>query len=518
MLQILRCTGINSLIMIISFSFFSCRNLKDRNPGYEINLKVIPSGPGTLYAGFSAVPITPEIPDTWIDNDFNAKYEPEKGDTFNDGNGNGEFDAVWIAGFSKKRAANGVHDQLWARTMVIDDGITRFSLTVIDAIGFFHDELIDIRKRINNNAGITYSIISSTHNHEAPDLMGLWGPKKLKSGVNTNYLEYVKNQIVSSIEEAAGNLQPARMKFATDLTGLSSLVSDTRSPIIMDDGLRVMQVLEMENDISIGTLIAWSCHPETLWDKNLMITSDFPHYVREGVENGVYSNDNLIKPGIGGVTIYINGAIGGLMAVEKNCSIHDPWSGQTYIAPDFDKAKSQGMQVAFAAISALETSSDIHSSGSIGITSRTIDLPVKNCNYRLGARFGVIDRGYSKRRHMRTEIAYVTIGPASFLTYPGEVYPELINGGIESPFGQDYETEPIELPVARELMSGDYKFIIGLGNDEIGYIIPKSEWDAEHPYIYGEEESPYGESNSLGPDTAPILHEEIRQLIEGSDD
>jgi hypothetical protein len=283
----------------------------------------------------------------------------------------------------------------------------------------------------------------------------------------------------------------------------------------MDDGLRVMQVLKKESDVSIGTLVAWSCHPETLWDKNLMISSDFPHYVREGIENGVYSNDDLIKPGIGGVAIYLNGAIGGLMAVEKNCSIDDPWSGQTYITPDFDKAKSQGMQIAYAAISALERSSDIHGSGSIGITSRTIELPVKNCIYRLGARFGVIDRGYSRRRHMRTEIAYVTIGPASFLTYPGEVYPELINGGIEAPFGQDYDTEPLEIPVARELMSGDYKFIIGMGNDEIGYIIPKSEWDKKDPYIYGLEESPYGEDNSLGPDTAPILHEEIRQLIEG---
>jgi hypothetical protein len=500
--------------MIVSFSFFSCRNLRDRNPGYELNLKVIPAGTGTLKAGFSAVPITPEVPDTWIDNDSNAKYEPWKGDTYNDGNGNGEFDAVWIAGFSKKRAANGIHDHLWARTMVIDDGNTRFSLTAIDAIGLLHDELIDIRNRISNSAGITYSIVTSTHDHEAPDLMGLWGPKLFKSGVNTEYLEYVKNQIVSSIEEAAGNLQPARIKFAKDLTSLSSLVTDTRAPIVMDDGLRVIQVLKMESDISIGTLISWGCHPETLWDKNLIITSDFPHYVREGIENGVYSNDNLIKPGLGGVAIYFNGAIGGLMNIEENCSIHDPWSGQTYRIPDFDKAESQGMQIAFAALSALENSSDIHNSGNIGIASRTFDLPVKNFMFRLGARFGVIDRGYSKRKHMRTEIAYVTIGPASFLSYPGEVYPELINGGIESPIGQDYETEPIELPVARELMSGDYKFIIGLGNDELGYIIPKSEWDKKKPYLYSEEESPYGESNSLGPDTAPILHEEIRQLIE----
>jgi hypothetical protein len=514
MLQFLKCSGIISLMMIISFSFFSCVNLRDRNPGYQLNLKVIPAGTGTLKAGFSAVPITPQVPDTWIDHNSNAKYEPKKGDTYRDGNGNGEFDAVWMAGFSRKRASNGIHDPLWARTMVIDDGNARFSLTSIDAIGLFHDELIDIRKRISSTAGITYSIVTSTHVHEAPDLMGLWGPKLLKSGVDEDYLEYVKNQIVRSIEEAAGNLRPARIKFARDLTGLSSLVTDTRAPIVMDDGLRIMNVLEMDSDESIGTLIAWGCHPETLWDKNLMISSDFPHYVREGIENGIYSNDHLIKPGLGGIAIYMNGAIGGLMTAEDIYPIYDPWSGQTYSLPDFDKAESQGKQIAFAALTALENSSDIHDSGSIGIASRTFDLPVKNCNFRLGVLFGVINRGYTQKRHMRTEIAYVTLGPASFLTYPGEVYPELINGGIEAPVGQDYETGPVELPITREMMTGDYKFIIGLGNDELGYIIPKSEWDKKEPYLYGEEESPYGETNSLGPDTAPILHEEIKQMIE----
>ncbi len=32
------------------------------------------------------------------------------------------------------------------------------------------------------------------------------------------------------------------------------------------------------------------------------------------VENGIYSDDKLIKSGLGGITLYFNGAIGGLMA------------------------------------------------------------------------------------------------------------------------------------------------------------------------------------------------------------
>jgi hypothetical protein len=43
----------------------------------------------------------------------------------------------------------------------------------------------------------------------------------------------------------------------------------------------------------------------------------FPHFVREGIENGVYHGDTLKKAGIGGVALYVNGAVGGLMCTIR---------------------------------------------------------------------------------------------------------------------------------------------------------------------------------------------------------
>ena len=70
----------------------------DRNPGFEVNLTVDGNPEGQLHAGFAAVSITPRIPDQWTDVNGDAQYIPEDGDTFQDGNGNGRFDPVWIAG------------------------------------------------------------------------------------------------------------------------------------------------------------------------------------------------------------------------------------------------------------------------------------------------------------------------------------------------------------------------------------------------------------------------------------
>ena len=50
-------------------------------------------------------------------------------------------------------------------------------------------------------------------------------------------------------------------------------------------------------------------------------------------------------------------------------------------------------------------------------------------------------------------------------------------------------------------------------NDEIGYILPRSQWDAETPFAYGREDSQYGEINSVGPRAAPILAEAFAELL-----
>jgi len=63
-------------------------------------------------------------------------------------------------------------------------------------------------------------------------------------------------------------------------------------------------------------------------------------------------------------------------------------------------------------------------------------------------------------------------------------------------------------------MGGELNLIFGLANDAIGYIIPKTQWDVEPPHAYGRERPQYGESNSGGPNVAPVLHRESLELLE----
>ena len=145
------------LILIVTrFSY----NLRDRHPDFNIDLVIDPPvEPGRLSVGFAKLPITPQVTDTWNDFNNNAKFEPELGETYNDINRNNKFDPVWIAGFHNRRPAQGVHDDLWSRVMVIDDGTTRVAIVSIDAVGFIYDDAVYIRNTANDKINCDLSLI-----------------------------------------------------------------------------------------------------------------------------------------------------------------------------------------------------------------------------------------------------------------------------------------------------------------------------------------------------------------------
>jgi hypothetical protein len=102
---------------------------------------------------------------------------------------------------------------------------------------------------------------------------------------------------------------------------------------------------------------------------------------------------------------------------------------------------------------------------------------------------------------------------AEIATLPGEIYPELTNGGITRYPGADYPDAAFE-PTLRAQLKSKYQFILGLGNDELGYLIPRAEWDDQPPWLLNRPQRWYGEVNSVGPDVAGVVLRGLARLIE----
>ncbi len=436
---------------------------------------------------------------------------------------------VYVAGFGNNRTATGIHDPIWARAFAISDGQRTIALVVADVIGLFYEpDIVRIRQLVAARTPGVHVIVASTHNHNSPDTMGLWGPAPLISGINPQYQQWLRQQIADAVVESVRQLRPARLRVAAITNRhLADLQGDGRIPFVKDPQLFVMQATEKETDKTIFTFVQWSDHPETLGGKNRLITADYCGALCSELEERY-----------GGVAVYANGAIGGLLGpLDIHVPVRHPKTGQITRPRSFEQAEAIGLWVAKYAQDALQNAEPIADTSRIDLRVKQTYIPLENIRFRALAAAGIIDRplytnGKPDRRRevrklpelggvklpvalgqaLRTELNVVTFGPVQMVTVPGELYPELANGGYVRYPGADYPDAPFE-PVIREHMTRKYKVIIGLGNDELGYIIPRCEWDNRAPWLNNQPSETYGEINSCGVQVARIVTETLVELL-----
>ena len=506
------------LVLIVAAAAWVAYHLRDRHPGYTLDLCLVPAptlvdrngaaAMAPLRVGFGRETITPDLSRT-----------------------------VWLAGFASGRRATAIHDDLWAVAIVIDDGEHRVGLVALDAIGVFHDDVIQIREKVAASTRLDYVVVAATHNHSTPDLMGLWGRRTGFRGVDDTYRRRVIDASARAIVAATRSTQPARMSLLEIPLPTDGLIADTRPPRVFDNTLRLMHFTAVADGSTLGSVVNWADHPETVWSANTEVTADFPGYLRDVLEHGTAGEPGRPREpgrgaggagrdhGLGGVHLYVNGAIGGLMTTNPETTVVDPFTGEPYSTPSHDKARAVGRRLADAIFTALEAQAagnagpaadgrvdDPTAAPKLSITARTLELPVQNLLFRAALAVGTVARGTPRVNQLRTEVGLIQLGDASLTLVPGELYPEIANGGITRPNGADFPIDPVEVPPLRDVMPGRVKFLVGLANDEVGYIIPKSEWDNQAPWLEGASQRLYGEQISLGPETAPLLHEALRQL------
>ena len=463
-----------------------------------------------------------------------------------DGEADGEFQAIWLAGFQNSRPANSVHDDLWARTVALRQGETSIALVSLDTFGFFFDDVQDVREAVvEAGIDIDHVLISSTHDHESPDTLGQYGQTVGKRGVDDAWMVEVKANIVESVASAVASLQPAEMTaVSVDLSqvvpekGTRNFVNDKRDPRIVDEMMGVAIFRSRADSTVIASMINFGNHPEALAHRNTAITSDFPHYIRDGMENGVPWSTGAVE-GLGGVSLFIQGAVGGMMT-PLGVEVTD-WDGNAFSEASFEKAQAIGHMMATAALEALETAEAV-SDPDLAFRVAEFSLPMVNNAFQAMLLMGVFDRkaiNYDPNSplddnnvpDLPTEMDLIDVGPLRMLSVPGELLPELAIGGYDGShtnigdytdliFDPDQANPPDfskapEGPFLKERMGGEMNWIIGLGNDELGYIIPEYNFilNERVPYLSEAEGDHYEETNSLGPQTAPMIDEWADRLI-----
>ena len=488
-----------------------------------------------LKAGAAAETITPvdEQGRLWqepyTDDNGNGRYDAQDplnpsaaADRYEDTNHNGKWDGPFLAGFKHKKSyytATGVHDPLWTRVLVLQYGDVKLAFVALDVVGYLYPEVQAIRKEAAD-LGFRQLIVASTHTHEGPDTIGLWGPNPFTDGKDPRLMQHIRRQTLAALREADRRLQPARLTLAKTILPetFGTIIGDFRDPIVLDNRLTILKLDDLQGH-TIATVVNGAIHPETSGGQGSLISSDFPHYVREGIEKGGFAVGGQTVKGIGGIAIYVNGAVGGLMTTLRT-KVKDE-SGNILPQRSWEKMQRIGELIAGAALESLRGSTPV-SIRRLDIKTKTLMIPLDNRYLQTLISKNVIQREtYTNGQPVKppaigqdvqTEVDLVTLlggtdtkdsppkgisSPlAQIITVPGELFPEIALGG----YLEDTDTcwtiterkksidgigkeriaasnpgTPKE-PVLREFLTAPYSFLFGLANDELGYIVPANDF------------------------------------------
>jgi hypothetical protein len=377
---------------------------------------------------------------------------------------------VFLAGFGQNRLAESLHDDLYVRTLALSDGENTIVLCALDLIGFFQNDVKDVIWRVKTKHPTTNLVLAATHTHHGPDTMGLWGPDDKTRGVDPLYMGQLKEKIHQVISKSL-NFESEVAAIKTGSVHVPGVAKNARNPEIIDDELTVIQFLSATGQPSL-TLMDFPCHPEVLWEQNPHITSDYPGELRRVVEAQT-----------GAPCIFFSGALGGMMTPDVE-------------AHSFEEAGEMGLKLAEAGLRLL---GDVKNQE---VTGRILDFAhceftakLQNPLFKIAIRRKLLPDPRDRDSRVTTQANLLRIGDCWLVTVPGELLPKLGLAIKE------------KLRAAGASVTG----IIGLANDELGYILPQE--DYRYPFNPFNPKDHYEETMSISKEIGPKLLQAVDDLL-----
>lgn len=267
---------------------------------------------------------------------------------------------AWVL---RQGLSTGIHDHLYAKALVLDDGVGKIAVVALDVCGITRETLDAIRAKIKRLTGIPadHLLINSTHNHTTPDIFRSVPP------LLELYTEYMADQVAGAVYEASHALEPAAAGYAWgDLPGMT--VNRQYRERSVDTAVGVLRI-DRSDGTPLARLVNWACHNLTVGGQYLTWSADFTGVACDFVE--------AADPGC--VCMFISGAGG---------DVHpfDWWMGNTESKHmhTFDDTEAFGRALGAEAVATLERAA-VKRDVTLGAASRIIQMPRQRVSWTVEA-------------------------------------------------------------------------------------------------------------------------------------
>jgi neutral ceramidase len=247
---------------------------------------------------------------------------------------------IFLIGYGDRTKGNiGIHDDLYATALVLDDGTVQLAIVALDMLTI-NEFIVD---RVRARLAPTECLLCCSHTQSG----SIAYADKRSPRRNRDYIDSLVENIVTAVQNAQTDLMPVRLEYSL---GEGSLGINRREEMPdghfeigrnpdgpRDKSVQVVSVLTTagrrkgdKEGTRLATVVNYACHGTVLGPDNLLVSADWIGVMRDKV-----------GAELGGLTLFLQGA-----AANINPDMY--WED----AHAFEKVMEQGLSVAEAVFTA----------------------------------------------------------------------------------------------------------------------------------------------------------------------
>lgn len=376
-----------------------------------------------------------------------------------------------LGGYGERisKPAEGVHDRIWAKALVLKEGTKKYAIVTLDLLGLPPNVKPKLLEVLSSDGWNDDKImLLPSHSHTSLDMTALNDKNNLNSpqiGIfQPELLEHVISSIAKVIREADKDFHD--VSIGTNIITVEGMNRNRRRDPYVDKGLTVTRI-DYENGKPMGLLVNWTAHPTFMDEKDMLVSGGWPGFLQRELEQWI---------GEGVTIMYYNGAEGDQSPIGISGVSH------------YEKAENYGRALAIKAFDLfqqIETKSEIV----FNYNSAQVKLPERRAHPSFmetgGAEYNLtpeaLDAVLNIMSPTTTSIGAVRIGDLLIVGAPGElaaglglkIKNSLIDNGIKYPTIGGLANEWISYILSADQYNkgGGYESSISFYGDKLGEII-----------------------------------------------
>ncbi len=352
-------------------------------------------------------------------------------------------------GARMSKPAEGIHDRIWSKALVLKKGNKKYAIVTMDMLGLPPNVKPELIKRLAAEGWTEENVmLLPSHSHTSFDMTALNDKNNLNSpqiGIfQPELLEHVLSSLSKVIREAEKNLQAVRV--GTGRITVEGMNRNRRGDPAVDKNLTVTRVDYLDGK-PMAVLVNWTAHPTFMSGKDMWVSGGWPGYLQRELQQWI---------GNGVTVMYYNGAEGDQSPMGVDVRSH------------YEKAEIYGRAMAIKAFDVyknIKTKSDVV----FNYAFSKVDLPKRRVHPSFmktgGAEYNLtpeaLDAVLNVMSPPSAVVGAVRIGDFMIVGAPGE----LATG--------------LGLHIKQVLMEKGIKYptIGGLANEWISYILSADQYN-----------------------------------------